>query len=37
MIKSLGEQHATPDINDVSFDERLIPNSSKIQFIGLTA
>ncbi|MFB3306638.1 IS21-like element ISPsy14 family helper ATPase IstB [Pseudomonas sp. AMR01] len=23
MIKSLGEQHATPDINDVSFDERL--------------
>ncbi|RML72858.1 Transposase subunit, partial [Pseudomonas syringae pv. maculicola] len=23
MIKSLGEQHATPDINDLSFDERL--------------
>ena len=22
MIKSLGEQHATPDINDLSFDER---------------
>ncbi|EPN14435.1 ATP-binding protein, partial [Pseudomonas syringae] len=23
MIKALGEQHATPDINDLSFDERL--------------
>ena len=23
MIKALSEQHATPDINDVSFDERL--------------
>lgn len=23
MIKALDEQHATPDINDLSFDERL--------------
>lgn len=23
MIKALSEQHATPDINDLSFDERL--------------
>ncbi|WP_198431185.1 ATP-binding protein, partial [Pseudomonas syringae] len=23
MIKALNEQHATPDINDLSFDERL--------------
>jgi len=23
MIKALGEQHATPDIDDLSFDERL--------------
>ncbi|NWB88412.1 hypothetical protein [Pseudomonas gingeri] len=37
MIKSLGEQHATPDINDFSFDERLNEKGTYLNGAYLTA